>query len=139
MFLVSYLIKINILIAFECKNDEISWSSPLLPLHLMHANALCGLRKKIKCSKILEIDIFKFIFGISFKKYAIQVQTRPYSDKDFVNPPICLILILAFNSEFAILRHIGCYLPKIVKNHNFNFLRLHGSQETYNFDRKWDK
>ena len=25
------------------------------------------------------------------KKKAIQVQTRPCSDKDFVNPPICLI------------------------------------------------
>ena len=38
-------------------------------LLLLHANARGGLRrKKIKCSKILEIDIFKFIFGISFKK-----------------------------------------------------------------------
>ena len=30
-----------------------------------------------------------------------QLQIRPYSDKDFVNPPICLILILAFKSQFA--------------------------------------
>ena len=67
------------------------------PSH-MHANARCGLRReKIKFSKILEIDIFKFIFGISFKNLAIQAQTRPYSYKDLVNPCINLF---GFNFSF---------------------------------------
>ena len=137
---VFYLIEINILIAFwgqKWWNFMILSSLTVLPLH---ANARCEIRgKKIKFSKILEFDIFNFIFGISFKNWAIQAQTRPYSDKDFVNPPICLIWILAFKIEFSSSRRIGCSLPKIVKNDHFNFLRLHGWQENYNFDRKWDE
>ena len=84
-------------------------------------------------NKRLEIDIFKFRFGISLKKSAIQVQTRPCSDKHFVNPPVCLISFLAFRIEFASSRRIGCFLRKIAKIHHFNFLRLHGLQENYNF------
>ena len=63
------LIEINILIAFWGQSDEILWSPTLLLLRRMQANARCGLREnKKKFSKFLEINIFKFIFGISFKK-----------------------------------------------------------------------
>ena len=65
---VLYLIEINILVAFWGQKSWKNVYSAASPPR-MHANARCGLRgKKIKISKILEIDIFKFIFGISFKK-----------------------------------------------------------------------
>ena len=76
-------------------------------------------KKKIKKSKILEIEIFEFIFGISFKKQTIQAQTRPCLEKDFWNPPICLISILAFRIEFARSPRIGCFLPKIAEKSAF--------------------
>ena len=78
----------------------------------LHAHACCLPTACMQCSvwlrkkksQILEIHIFEFIFGISFKKQAIQAQTRPCSDKDFVNPPISWISHFSFQKricEFA--------------------------------------
>ena len=66
---VFYLIEINILTAFEAKNDEIFLrsSSPAASIPHVSKCTVWVKGKKIKFFKILEIDIFKFIFRISFK------------------------------------------------------------------------
>ena len=58
-----------------------------LSLHCMHTMHGMVENKEIRFSEKLKIDIFKFIFGMSFKIQAIQAQTRTCSDKDFLNLP----------------------------------------------------
>ena len=63
---VFYLIEINILIAYW---GQKWWNFMIVPLLLPLHACKCTVwikEKKIKFSQILEIDIFKFIFGIRF-------------------------------------------------------------------------
>ena len=90
---------------------------PVLPLH--SKCTVCVKGKKIKMFQNFRNRYFQVHIRNQLQKISNSSPNTAYSDKDFVNAPICLIWMLAFKREFTSSRRIGCCLPKKFKKSPF--------------------